>query len=143
MLVNKKANFNYEIIEKEIAGISLVGSEVKPLRFGHASINESYIYIKDNYVVIKNMYIKNNYTNHYMHEEYRERNLLLTKQQINKWKDKIAKNGYTIVPLKVFSDDKNRFKIEIALAKGKKLYDKRESIKIKDLDRDTKRLLKK
>ncbi len=141
---NNKAKFEYHILESEVAGIQLQGSELKSLRNGKASISEAFIWIdiENNAVWIKNMYIKNETNTAYSHEELRERKLLMTKKQIMKWSVESTTKGITIIPLKGFFDSKNRFKIEICLAKGKKLYDKRDKIKERDLDREISRSLK-
>lgn len=137
---NKKAYFDYEILDKEVAGIMLVGTELKSLRSGECSISESYIYIneEENCAMIKNMYIAEGTKTAYSHEETRERKLLLTKHQIEKWIKKIKKGGITIVPLKGYFNKHNIFKMEIGLAKGKKEYDKRQTIKTKEADRKLK-----
>ena len=141
---NNKARFEYHIIETEVAGVLLYGSEIKSLRDGKAGIGEAFIWIDtdNNAVWLKNMYIKNEINNSYSHGEFRDRKLLLTKKQLLKWSKESDIKGITIIPLKGFFDAKGLFKIEIALAKGKKLYDKRESIKKKDVERDTQRELK-
>lgn len=134
---NKRAKYDYEILDSEVAGIMLVGSEMKSLRAGKCSISESYIYIDEekNCAIIKNMYIAEDSSSPYTHEETRERKLLLTKHQLEKWGKKLRSGGITIVPVKGFFNKKNIFKLEIALGKGKKNYDKRESIKKKDAER--------
>lgn len=144
-ITNNKARFEYHIIETEVAGVLLYGSELKSLRDGKAGLAEAFIWIdeENKAVWIKNMYIKNELNNAYSHAELRERKLLLTKKQIMKWFVETGTKGVTIIPLKGFFDKNNRFKIEIALAKGKKLYDKRDSIKKKDIERDTQRELSK
>ncbi len=144
MIKNRKATYEYFIIEKEVAGIILMGSEMKPLRENHASIAESYIYIDKltEEVFIKNMYIKNTNNNAYSHDEYRERKLLMTKKQIRKWLKVMETQKLTIMPLKAFFDNNNRFKVELFLAKGKKLYDKRQDIKAKDQQKQVDKELK-
>lgn len=136
---NKKAYYNYEILDKEIVGVVLVGSELKPLRNGKTSISESFIYIDEekNCPIIKNMYISEN-ESHFTHEETRERRLLMKKKNIEKWQKKMRSGGITIIPLKGFFDKRNVFKMEIGLCKGKNTYDKRESLKKKDADRKIK-----
>lgn len=138
---NKKAKFDYEILDTEVAGIMLEGSEMKPLRDGKCSISESYIYIDEinNCVIIKNMYIAEDPKSSYSHKENRDRKLLLTKQQIEKWLKKTRSGGITIVPLKGFFNNNNIFKMEIALGKGKKNYDKRNSIRDKNIKREIER----
>jgi SsrA-binding protein len=142
-ITNNKARFEYHIIETETAGVLLYGSELKSLRQGKAGLAEAFIWIdvENKAVWIKNMYIKNELNNAYSHEELRERKLLLTKKQMMKWFAETGTKGVSIIPLKGFFDKNNRFKIEIALAKGKKLYDKRNSIRERDLDRDAQREL--
>lgn len=144
MIQNKKATYEYFIIEKEIAGIMLEGSELKPLRNARASLSESYIYIDKltEEVWIKNMYIKNDNNNAYSHNEYRDRKLLMTKKQIKKWLKIMETQRLTIMPLKGFFDAKQHFKIEVFLAKGKKLYDKRSTIKEKDQQKQIQKDLK-
>lgn len=134
---NKKAYHDYEILDKEIVGIVLMGSELKPLRAGKVSISESYVYldIENNCAIIKNMYISEVTNTTYVHEETRERRLLMKKKDVAKWKKKMQSGGITIVALKGFFDESNKFKLEIGLAKGKKQYDKRESEKKKDANR--------
>jgi SsrA-binding protein len=144
-LTNSKARFEYHILETEVAGIMLQGSELKSLREGKAGIGEAFIWIDEENlaVYIKNMYIKNEINNAYSHEELRERKLLMTKKQILKWVKESETKGMAIVPLRAFFDSRNKFKVEIALGKGKKLYDKREAIKKKDVERDVEKELKK
>ena len=134
---NKKAFFNY-FIESEIeAGIVLVGTEIKSVRKGSINIKDSYIRIK-----AKEAYIVNMFIDKYMegsifnHEPNRERKLLLHKKEIYKLQEKIIKDGYTLIPLKIYIKN-GKAKILIGVARGKKLYDKRESIKKRDLERET------
>ena len=140
---NKKALFNYEVIEKLIAGIVLKGTEIKSIRLGKASLIDTYCIINNNQVIMKNSYIARfdiaAMTNH---EERRDRILLLNKQEINKWKKKVEVQGITIVPIKMFIDKNGLCKVEIALCKGKHDYDKREDIKEKDNKRELDRIMK-
>lgn len=143
VIKNRKASYNYEFIEKEVAGISLLGSEVKSIKAGNASIGEAHCYIQDGECFITGMYIaehkeagRNGHS-----EPYRKRKLLLTKKQINKWDKALKTKGHTITPLKAFVM-KGKIKIEIALSKGKKNYDKREDIKKRDAKRDVERAFK-
>ncbi len=133
---NKKAYFNY-FIEKEIeAGIVLVGTEIKSVRANKVNLTDSYVRIKNNEAYIINMFIeKYDKGNIFNHDETRERKLLLHKREIKKIYEQIKKEGYTLVPLKVYMKN-NKAKVLIGLAKGKKVYDKRESIKKRDLERD-------
>lgn len=140
---NKKALFNYEVIEKLIAGIVLKGTEIKSIRLGKASLVDTYCIINNNQVILKNAYIaKFDIAAMTNHEERRDRVLLLNKQEINKWKKKVEVQGITIVPLKLFIDKNGLCKVEIALCKGKHDYDKRESIKEKDNKRELDRIMK-
>ncbi len=139
-ILNKKANFNYYIENKIEAGISLQGTEVKSLRKGSADIKDAYIRIKDNEAYIINMYIaKYEEGNIFNHDERRERKLLLHKKEIIKLKKEIELEGVTLIPIKVYFK-KNKVKVEVGIAKGKKNYDKRESIKERDLKRINKQL---
>lgn len=134
-ILNKKANFNYYIENRIEAGISLQGTEVKSIRKGSADIKDSYIRIKDNEAYIINMYIaKYEEGNIFNHDERRERKLLLHKKEILKLKKEIELDGITLIPTKIYLK-KNKVKVEIGIAKGKKNYDKRESIKERDLKR--------
>jgi len=135
---NKKAYFEYFIEDTFEAGIVLVGSEVKSVKNGNVSLAESYISIKNNELFLKNAYIKPfEKTNNFSVDEKRIRKLLLNKAEIEKIRKKTEVKGYSIVPTKVYLKD-NLVKIEIAVAKGKKLYDKRETIKKRDLSRKLK-----
>jgi SsrA-binding protein len=138
MITNRDVKFNYHILETETAGIMLMGSEIKSLRLGKANLTEAFIWIdiENNSIYIKNMYIKNELNNAYSHEELRDRKLLMTKKQIFKWHKETSIKGITIIPVKGFFDSKNRFKLEVALGKGKKMYDKRNKIREQDLDRE-------
>ena len=138
---NKKAYHEFFILEEFVAGIQLVGSEVKSLRDGNANINDSYVYVQDNQVYIRGMYISKYKESSYMnHEEVRDRKLLLTKKQIYDIQKELKVNGITITPLSVYTV-KGRFKVKIGIAKGKKLYDKKQTIKEKDIKKQTDREL--
>ena len=132
---NKKARFNYEITDTITAGIVLEGSEVKSIRSGHISLGESFVFIRDGEIFLKNAYIKP-YENSgsYTPDSHRTRKLLLNKKEILKLKHKMEAGGYSIVPLKVFFKN-NLVKVEIGLGRGKKLYDKRETIKKRTIER--------
>ena len=135
---NKKARFEYFIEDTFEAGIVLVGSEVKSVKNGNISLNESYVSLKNNEVFLKNAYIKPfEKANNFSVDEKRVRKLLLNKTEIEKIRKKTEIKGYTLVPTKVYLKD-NLVKVEIAVAKGKKLYDKRETIKQRDLSRQIK-----
>jgi len=141
---NKKAFFDYEIIEKFEAGIELMGSEVKAIREKRVSIKDSYIRFIKNEAFLMNSHIGVLTTTHahYGHEEYRVRKLLLHKKQLRKLEEKIARDGMTIVPLNLYFNHKNLVKVQIALAKGKQLHDKRQSLKEKTQKRDVARAIK-
>ena len=134
--VNKSARFNYFISDTYEAGIVLEGSEVKSIRSGHISLAESFVFIRDNEVFLKNCYIKP-YENSgcFTPDARRTRKLLLNKREILKLKHKMEAGGFTIVPLKVYLKG-NLVKMEIGLGKGKKLYDKRETIKQRTISRN-------
>jgi SsrA-binding protein len=138
-IVNKKARFEYEFLQTEVCGIQLVGSEVKSIRQGKVSISEGYCYFKDGELFIKGMNISD-YGFGSFHETVRDRKLLLKRKELNGLESKLI-NGLTIVPYRVFLNDKGLIKMEIVLAKGKKIHDKRETIKNRDIDRDMKRTI--
>ena len=142
---NKKAFFEYFILEKIEAGIQLTGDEVKSLRGGKASIKEAYAEAKKGQLFLVNSDISNyeKASNYSKSDAKRVRKLLVHKKQISKLQGKIEKEGMTIVPLKLYFNSRGIAKIEIAVAKGKKLYDKREVKKKKDWNMQKKRLLKK
>lgn len=136
-IVNKKARFEYEFIQTLTCGIQLVGSEVKSIREGKASISESYCYFNNNELFIKGMNISD-YGYGSFHDTSRDRKLLLKKKEIRDFQNQLT-NGLTIVPYRLFLNDKGLIKVEIVLVKGKKLYDKRETIKKRDVERDIRR----
>ena len=132
---NKKARFNYQIIETYEAGLVLMGSEVKSIRAGNISLRESYVSFKNFEAYLQGANIKPyNSSSYNNHEPERLRKLLLNKAELNKIHGKIAEKGLTVVPLKIYFKG-GRVKLEIGLGKGKKLHDKRESIKTKDVER--------
>ena len=134
---NKKATFEYFIIETFEAGIQLVGTEVKAIRDKTCQIAESYIQVKGNEMYILNMNIPEyKYGNLFNHEPTRTRKLLMHKKEILKMSLRVKKEGMTIIPLKIYFNDANKVKLEIALAKGKHTQDKRASMKEKDIKRD-------
>lgn len=134
---NKKAYFDYTVLEEIEAGISLVGTEIKSVRKGSVDLKDSFITIKNNEAFIINMYIaKYEEGNIFNHDERRTRKLLLHKKEIKKLKEKVNTEGLTLIPLKLYFK-KNYVKVLIGICKGKKLYDKRASIKERDLKRET------
>lgn len=133
---NKKAYFDYSILEELEAGIVLTGTEIKSIRKGSIDLKDTFVNIKNNEAFILNMYIaKYEEGNIFNHEERRTRKLLLHKKEIKKLKEQIKIEGLTIIPLKLYFK-KNKVKILIGICKGKKLYDKRATLKEKDLKRE-------
>jgi SsrA-binding protein len=138
---NKKAFFEYNILERYTAGIELRGSEVKSIKNAKVSLGESYCFIENGEIFIKNMHVSeheqggkaNN------HNPVRDRKLLLKKKEIINLNDDVKQKGLTIIPLEVILTSTGLIKLSIGLAKGKKLYDKRETTKLRDLDRESKR----
>jgi SsrA-binding protein len=140
---NRSAYFEYFIDNKYDAGMVLLGTEVKSLRAGRASFNDSYCLIHKGEIWLKSFHIAE-YSHGTVnnHDPLRDRKLLLQKREIKKIEAKLKEKGYTLIPLRIFFNEKNLFKIEIGLAKGKKLHDKRESIRKRETDREIKRLIK-
>lgn len=137
VIKNKKATFEYEILESLEAGIQLVGTEIKSIRSGKANLTDSYCQFYNNELYVKNMHISeyelgtcNN------HIAKRDRKLLLQKRELLKWQRKTKETGLAIIPLRLFINEKGFAKLEIALCRGKKTYDKRESIREKDNQRE-------
>lgn len=141
ILKNKKAYFNYEILETELAGICLLGTEVKSVRQGKVNFTDSYCYFIGHELWIKNLHISEYEQSGYVtHDPKRDKKLLLTKKQLLKFLKQFEITGLTIVPLAIQTNDKGIIKVNIGLAKGKKLYDKKQKIKERDIDRDTKKI---
>ena len=140
---NKKAKFEFEFVETFTAGIQLFGTEIKSIRNNKASISEAYAVMVKNELFIRNMYIAD-YENggHFNHESKRDRKLLLNKLELSKINKKIKNKGLTIIPTRLFISNNGWAKINIAVAKGKKIYDKREDLKTKDIKREIDRKLK-
>lgn len=142
-IINRKARFDYEVIEKYEVGIVLTGTEIKSIREGRANLQDSYALIRHNELFLLNMHIhKYDQGNIFNHEERRSRKLLMHKKEILKLRDKIEQQGYTLVPLSLYFKGRCA-KIELALGKGKKRYDKRETIKRRELDQEARKALKK
>jgi len=140
---NRSIYHEYFIDTKYEAGMVLLGTEIKSMRTGKVSFNDSYCLISDGEVWLKSLNIAQySHGNMNNHDPVRDRKLLLHKKEITKIVAKLKEKGYTLVPLRIFMNSKNLAKIEIGLAKGKKLHDKRESIKQKDVEREMKRYLK-
>lgn len=142
---NKKANHDYEILEKFQAGMALIGSEVKALRASRANLKDSFVKIIKEEAFLMNAHISYlETTNPYFKpDERRPRKLLLHRKEIDKLASKVAEDGLSIVPLGIYFNDRNIAKVTIALARGKKLHDKRESIKRRELDREARAAIKK
>jgi SsrA-binding protein len=138
--INKKVNYDYEIIRLEIAGVILQPSEVIIIKSGKLSMVDSFCYLKDNELFVKNLNVPEN-KKHHFHNPLRDKKLLLKRKEINKLQKELI-NGLTIVPYKVYITDRGLIKVEIALVKGKKTYDKREAIKEKDIKMQISRELK-
>jgi len=137
---NRKAYHDYFFEAKYIAGMVLAGTEIKSLRNGKASFVDSYCYFHEGELFVKSLHISEySYGTYNNHEPLQERKLLLTKRELRKLEAKSTEKGYSIIPLKIFLTEKGFFKMEIGLGKGKKLYDKRETIKERETDRDIKR----
>ncbi len=133
---NKKASFDYFIEETYEAGIVLTGTEIKSIRKGSANLKDSYARVKNNEIFLTNMFISiYEEGNRFNHDERRERKLLLNKKEIYKISNKVQKEGYSLVPVKLYLKN-GRAKILLGVAKGKKNYDKRQSLKEKDIKRD-------
>jgi len=140
---NRSAYFEYFIDDKYTAGIMLTGTEIKSLRTGKASFNDSYCIFHKGELFIKSFHIAEYaFGNLNNHDPLRERKLLLNKRELKKIETKLKEKGYTLIPLRLFFNEKNLAKVEIGLGKGKKLHDKRETIKQRDTDREIKRYIK-
>ncbi|MBR1400618.1 MAG: SsrA-binding protein SmpB [Prevotella sp.] len=140
---NKKASFEYYFVETFTAGIVLTGTEIKSIRLGKASLVDTYCYIHNREIWVKGMnispYFYGSYNNH---EMKRDRKLLLTKREIHRLQEATKQVGFTIVPVLVFIDNKGRAKMDIALARGKKEFDKRQTLKEKEDRREMDRVMK-
>jgi SsrA-binding protein len=140
---NRSAYHEYFIDAKYEAGMVLLGTEVKSMRIGKVSFNDSYCLLHQGEIWLKSLHIAEySHGNINNHDPVRDRKLLLQKKEIKKIEGKLKEKGYTLVPLRIYFNEKGLAKIEIGLAKGKKLHDKRESIKQKDVEREMKRYLK-
>lgn len=138
---NRKASFEYQFLDKFIAGMVLQGSEIKSIREGKVNLQASYCVIHNSEVFVKEMHISPyKEASYYNHEPKRERKLLLGKREIKKLTAKSQEQGLTIIPTRLFVNDRGLAKLEIALAKGKKIHDKRHDIKERDMKKDLERL---
>ncbi len=140
---NKRATFDYELVEKLTAGIMLTGTEIKSIRAGKVSLVDSYCFFAKGELWSKGIHIAEyKFGTFYNHEEKRERKLLLNKKELRKWERKTKETGLTIIPIRLFLNEKGLAKLVIALAKGKKHYDKRETLKSKQATREMDRAKK-
>jgi SsrA-binding protein len=137
---NKKAKFEYFLLDTFTAGLVLTGTEIKSIRESKVSMADAYVLVDNDQALLKNLHIaKYDFGTYYNHEPLRDRILLLNKKEIKKINTKLKDKGLTVVPTRLFINEKGLAKIEIALAKGKKLFDKRESIKERDVERSENR----
>ena len=142
-ILNKKASFEFSFLEKFVAGMVLTGTEIKSIRLGKANITDGFCVIFNDEILVRNIEISPyEKGTHYNHEPKRDRKLLLKRAETRKLQNKMKDQGLTIVPIKLFISDEGWAKMEIALAKGKKLFDKRQDIKKRDTERETQRKLK-
>lgn len=138
---NRQAGFEYELIERYVAGMVLTGTEIKSIREGKVNLQDGYCYLGDGEMFVKGINITPYAQGtHYNHEATRERKLLLKRSEIKKLEGKVEERGLTLVPTRLFISDRGLAKLEFALAKGKKLHDKRDSIKERDAKRELNRL---
>jgi SsrA-binding protein len=136
-IVNRKAKFNYHIEETLIAGMQLLGTEVKSIRNQQVNLGDGYCYVLEGELFIKNVHISEWKQKGFdVHEPLRERKLLLNKRELRKVEARIKTKGYSVFPIKLFESERGFFKLELGLGQGKKNYDKREDIKEKDIQRD-------
>ena len=142
-IVNRKAKYEYQFLQEYDAGLILVGTEVKSLRAGNANLNDAYCLFSNGELILKSMFIAEyEYGNQNNHETRRDRKLLLRKGELKKLERRVNEKGLTIVPYKLFISDRGFFKLVIALAQGKKSYDKRHTIKERDSKRELDRMKK-
>ena len=143
LIDNRKANYNYFLLEEYVAGIALIGCEVKSIRNRDVNMSDSYCTFVGNELIIKNMHISPYKNSGFTYKDYdpkRDRKLLLTKRELRKLQKDVQAKGYTIVPVNLYTNDKGLVKLTIAMAKGKQTYDKSQTIKERDLDREMKNI---
>lgn len=143
LIDNRKANYNYFLLEEYVAGIVLEGCEVKSIRNRDVNMSDSYCTFVGNELIIKNMHISPYKNSGFTYKDYdpkRDRKLLLTKRELRKLQKDVQAKGYTIVPVNLYTNDKGLVKLTIAMAKGKNTYDKSQTIKERDLDREMKNI---
>lgn len=140
---NRSAFYEYQIDDKYDAGLVLTGTEVKSLRSGKASFNDAYCLFQSGELFVKSLHISEyEMGTHANHDPLRERKLLLHKKELTKMQNKMKEKGYTIIPLRIYFSESGKAKMQIGLAKGKKMHDKRESIKARDVEREIRRIVK-
>lgn len=140
---NKRAEFDYEVLDRYTAGLVLTGTEVKSIRAGKASLVDTFCYINNGEVWVKNMYVAEyDFGSYNNHNTRRERKLLLQKKEIRQLQEETKAPGFTLVPLKLFFDENGRVKMQLGLCRGKKEYDKRQSLREKDDRREMDRAMK-
>ena len=138
---NRQASFQYELLDKTVAGIALKGTEIKSIREGKVNLQDGYCYFSNGEAFVKGVNITPYAQGtHYNHEASRERKLLMKKSEITKLEARVEEKGLSLIPIRLFINERGLAKIEIALARGKKLHDKRDSIKEKDLKRELSRV---
>ena len=138
---NRQASFQYELLDKLVAGIALKGTEIKSIREGKVNLQDGYCYFSNGEAFVKGINITPySQGTHYNHEAARERKLLLKKSELNKLEARVEEKGLSLIPTRIFINDRGLAKLEIAVARGKKLHDKRDSIKEKDLKRELSRV---
>jgi len=139
MIKNKKASYEYFLLDTYVSGIMLVGTEIKSIRLGKASLVGSFCAFIDDELFLMNSHIEEyKFGNNFNHEPKRQRKLLLNKKELKKIKNKITEKGLTVIPVNMFINKEGFCKVTISVAKGKKLYDKKNSIKERDIDRQMK-----
>ena len=142
-VVNRKARFEYHFVDKLEAGIMLVGTEVKSVRLGQVNMSDAYCTLHEGELYIHSLYIAEyQFANRFNHETRRKRKLLIKKNELKRLDRRVREKGFTIVPYRLYITDRNKIKVEIALAQGKKSYDKRNTIKEREAKRDLNRLNK-
>ena len=143
LIDNRKANYNYFLLEEYVAGIALIGCEIKSIRNRDVNMSDSYCTFVGNELIIKNMHISPYKNSGFTYKDYdskRDRKLLLTKRELRKLQKDVQVKGYTIVPVNLYTNDKGLVKLTVAMAKGKHTYDKSQTIKERDLDREMKNI---
>ena len=141
---NRKATFDYEIVETFTAGIVLTGTEIKSIRQGKAGLTDTYCMVENRELWVKNMYIAEySYGSYNNHSTHRDRKLLLSRKEINRIAKQSQQPGYSVVPLRLFINEQGLAKLDIAVARGKKMYDKRQAIKEREDKRNMQRMFKK